>query len=347
MKRLAFALLAAGLVVSACESTRQAAVGFPHVVHLTGIECGGSGQPSCLTCASCHAGARDSARPILPETRQCAGCHDNAEKVARQAATTLDPDYPLGRAIRFEHVKHLDLPQIAGQCVKCHAGVVSEKSEATTYPPMSLCLDCHQPEFDQGRCTPCHEAKHLRRLVPQSFSRHDTGWVQRHGAHAKRTEPQCNQCHTQTQCADCHDQRQTLPVEVRNPEKLGAGFVHRGDFLTRHPIEARSQPATCATCHTTSSCDACHTKRGVSGNAVGSVNPHPIGWVGPDPTSSNFHGRAARHNIVSCASCHDRGPATNCIRCHKAGGGGGNPHPAGWSSSRSKGAAMCRYCHEP
>jgi hypothetical protein len=183
--------------------------------------------------------------------------------------------------------------------------------------------------------------------VPQTFSRHDTGWIRRHGPAAKRVSSQCNQCHTESQCNDCHDLKQTIPIEVRRPEAIGAGFVHRGDFLTRHPIEARSQPTACLKCHSTSSCDDCHVRRGVSGNAVDGRNPHPIGWVGPDTDSKNFHGRAARRDVVSCAACHDRGPATNCIRCHRVGGSGGNPHPGGWTSSRSKGAAMCRYCHEP
>jgi bacterioferritin-associated ferredoxin len=290
---------------------------------------------------------RDPKQPELPVADQCASCHKNAQQVLEQSTIAVDPDYPLGRAIRFTHRTHLDKPEIGGQCVKCHAGVVSEKADATNFPPMSTCLDCHRPEFDKGRCTPCHQAEHLRRLQPPTFSRHDTGWIRRHGPMAKRAEPVCNQCHTQTQCADCHDQRQTIPIEVRSPEKIEAGFVHRGDFVTRHPIEARSQPATCLKCHSTSSCDSCHVRRGVSANAVGSANPHPMGWVGPDTDSKNHHGRAAKRNILSCAACHDAGPATNCIRCHKVGGVGGNPHPSGWKSSRSEGAAMCRWCHEP
>jgi predicted CXXCH cytochrome family protein len=340
-------VISAVLAVSACETTRQAPMRFPHVVHLAGVECGGRNQPECLTCTSCHAGVRDPNQSQLPVVGQCSGCHDDAAKVLAASTMPVDPDYPLGRAIRFDHKTHLDRPEIGGQCVKCHAGVVSEKGDATNYPPMSLCLDCHRSEFDRGRCTPCHEAQHLRRLRPETFSRHDTAWIRRHGPMAKRSETQCNQCHTQTQCNDCHDLKQTISVELRNPEKIGAGYVHRGDFITRHPIEARSQPATCLKCHSTSSCDQCHVRHGVSANAVGSANPHPVGWVGPDRDSKNHHGRAARRNIVSCAVCHDRGPATNCIRCHKSGAGTGNPHPGGWSSSRSKDAAMCRYCHEP
>lgn len=335
------------IVVGACEYTRTKPVAFPHGPHLTSARCGGPGQPDCLSCNTCHAGARDPSRPIVPEADDCKGCHENGAELLKRSVAPHDPDYPLGRAIRFSHQQHLDQPQIGGQCVKCHAGVVSEKPGKTNFPPMSTCLSCHREDFDKARCTPCHEAGHLRRLVPETFSRHDTGWLRRHGAAAKRVPEQCNQCHSESDCADCHDTTQRITVEARNPEKIEANFVHRGDFFTRHPIEARSQPTTCLKCHSTSSCDSCHTRYGVSGNAVGSPNPHPIGWVGPDTSSKNFHGRAARRDIVSCATCHEQGPATNCIRCHKVGGGGGNPHPSGWNSSRGTGAAMCRYCHEP
>jgi hypothetical protein len=86
--------------------------------------------------------------------------------------------------------------------------------------------------------------------------------------------------------------------------------------------------------------------RGVSANRVGARNPHPPGWVGSNPNARSFHGREARRDILLCASCHDQGPATNCIRCHKVGGFGGNPHPGGWRSTQSESSTMCRYCHE-
>jgi hypothetical protein len=84
----------------------------------------------------------------------------------------------------------------------------------------------------------------------------------------------------------------------------------------------------------------------VSGNSVGGHSPHPAGWLGGDPGSRDFHGTAARRDVALCASCHDRGPATNCIQCHKVGAYGGNPHPPGFHSSQGIHEGMCRYCHE-
>jgi hypothetical protein len=57
------------------------------------------------------------------------------------------------------------------------------------------------------------------------------------------------------------------------------------------------------------------------------------------------HGRAARRDILTCAACHDQGPASNCIHCHAVGGPGGNPHPDGWSSGRDVQDGMCAFCH--
>jgi hypothetical protein len=99
-------------------------------------------------------------------------------------------------------------------------------------------------------------------------------------------------------------------------------------------------------CHTTDSCEGCHLERGVSANRLDAANPHPAAWVGSFPGDPNFHGRAARRDIAACAACHDQGPATNCIPCHRVGAYGGNPHPSGWRSARSENATMCRYCHE-
>jgi hypothetical protein len=115
--------------------------------------------------------------------------------------------------------------------------------------------------------------------------------------------------------------------------------------MSRHAIEASSAPTRCATCHAPATCDSCHVERGVSGNRLGSRNPHPPGWVSNSPGAKTSHGLEARRDILACAACHDQGPATNCIRCHSVGGYGGNPHPRGWQSARSTNDQMCRYCH--
>jgi hypothetical protein len=156
----------------------------------------------------------------------------------------------------------------------------------------------------------------------------------------------CQSCHAEKDCQVCHDLTSGMAPDRRHPDQLERKQVHRGDFMVRHAIEAQSQPARCQSCHEPEQdCDSCHVARGVSGNALGSRNPHPPGWVGSNTRASDFHGTAARRDLLACAACHEQGPATNCIRCHQVGGYGGNPHPAGWQSSREPASSMCRYCH--
>ncbi len=317
---------------------------FPHQKHLTGIACGAPGKPACMNCVSCHSVAENDTNHRMPDAAVCDRCHKDAHET--RAVLAVAPVRVSGE-ITIDHDQHLALPEIRGQCVPCHAGVVDAKRPPL--PPMSQCFGCHehQEQWERGECTPCHDPVALRQTMPVSFLKHDTAFLRHHGdVLAQRQQAVlCQSCHTQSQCQQCHDVTQAMTVEARRPEALESGQVHRGDFVTRHAIEARSEPARCLSCHTVETCDSCHVARGVSANVANPQNPHPIGWVGPDTSSPSFHGTVARRSVVACAGCHEAGPATNCIRCHKVGGNGGNPHPRGWKSSQGVDAEMCRYCH--
>lgn len=337
-----FVLLVA-FAMGACD--RPPPPRFPHLVHIE-LRCGGPGLPDCLTCASCHGSPKDSGELKPVSVQDCNSCHraDGSELLA-QALSSASAVREPQREILFSHDRHLELPQIRGQCVGCHAGVIEASSSGPRLPPMDTCLECHQSMFEQADCTPCHSAENLRSLRPETFMRHDVGWLRQHGMTAARQQAICTECHAETWCADCHSTRRGLPIERRQPERLERALVHRGDFVTRHPIEARSDPARCTSCHAPQSCDSCHLQNGISAARIGAVNPHPIGWMGRDTSSRDFHGRQARQDILSCMACHDHGPATHCIQCHAVGGPGGRPHPPGFRSSRSRGDAPCRYCH--
>lgn len=334
----AAAVAAVVALLSACEP-RSVPAAFPHRTHLEFGSCGEPGQPSCLTCFTCHGAIRKaSAQAPVAECRSCHG----------QAAEQVVKRLPTGQgdgSIFFPHAFHLSLPKIAGQCVSCHSGVPADGAQGQMLPSKAMCMSCHEPDMEAGRCGKCHRGTEVKKTVPRTFLRHDERFLREHGGAAARSGHLCQQCHTQSSCTACHDTSQTVTIEVRRPEAIDRGFVHRADFQSRHAIEARSQPARCLTCHEQQTCDSCHVKRGVSAARSDSANPHPIGWLGKDTESAAFHGRAARRDIVSCAACHDNGPATNCISCHRVGGPGGSPHPGGWQSSRPQSSNMCRYCH--
>jgi Cytochrome c7 and related cytochrome c len=322
---------------------------FPHQQHLATADCGGPGKPQCLACTSCHLGAEDAAAWKKPGEDKCHSCHKMAEPKFHQALATRSPASPLpaGLRINFNHTAHLAMPDIKGQCIKCHQGAVQPTDQSPIFPPMATCLGCHEhaQEFAQNTCTRCHQIADLRASKPVSFLPHTEGWMRRHASFARDAAQTCTTCHAQTQCDACHDATQSLRVELRAPEAVDSQQVHRFDFLSRHATESRSQPAMCVSCHQKQDCDACHARRGISGASADPRNPHPANWAVGGFSTSNEHGRAARRDIASCAACHDQGAASNCVRCHKVGAFGGSPHPPGWRSSQPTTAESCAICH--
>jgi hypothetical protein len=318
---------------------------FAHKLHLAGIACGKPGQPECLSCASCHAVSQTTEAHAMPQQALCDSCHTEGAHT-ENVVLPGPPPRPYGE-IAIDHDQHLALPSIQGQCVPCHAGVFDKNKP--NIPPMAECFGCHehQEQWDRAECTPCHQERDLKRTLPVTFLKHDAAFMRHHGGVAAQKQQAllCNSCHTQSDCQTCHDLSQNLSIEKRRPERVESHHFHRGDFMSRHAIEASSQSAVCANCHAPQTCDACHAARGVSANVMNARNPHPPGWVGTNTNSSSFHGAAARRDIVSCAGCHEAGPLTNCIQCHKVGAYGGNPHPQGWKSNRGRDSEMCRYCH--
>lgn len=337
--------LATALTVLAACITQQRAR-FSHTTHVAEQRCGGPGEPTCLSCATCHTNPARAGDVALPEVAVCARCHDE-EAALQKVALPAEARASFSRTVHFSHERHLAMPEVRGQCVPCHAGVAHGTGTVGAFPPMQKCFDCHEHEqqWQAGECAPCHDRDDMQGVLPQTFLRHGPGFATGHAALARKDEHVCAQCHTRNDCDDCHDIGQGLRVERRQPDALERSFVHRGDYLSRHSIEARADQASCMRCHSRSSCDDCHLEHGVSDNRFAAANPHPPGWVGSFTGASSFHGAAARRDIVSCAGCHDQGPATNCIGCHRVGAYGGNPHPSGWQSSRTPNDQMCRYCH--
>ncbi|MBI5533437.1 MAG: hypothetical protein HY898_12025 [Deltaproteobacteria bacterium] len=316
---------------------------FPHTAHL---------KSGALTCTHCHAVAESTAVGSLhhPGYDLCKRCH--SENVGPGLKYSFDPSHitstnPDYDHVIFSHKGHL--PRISGQCVRCHhVGPESESNPAILLPAMADCLQgCHQADYDRLRCTACHTPAKLAQLRPVTDVPHGKNYVRGHSADATRKQRLCQACHSESFCSDCHDTSIGLRVEQRRLDDIKGEYGHRADFVSRHAIEARSRPAACVRCHQPSSCDSCHVRNHVSANGKDASSPHrdKPGWL-RDSGSADFHGRAARRQIIECAACHDQGPATNCIGCHKSGAIGGNPHPAGWHSNLSpSNTEMCQYCH--
>lgn len=331
------ALLA--LALAACAGVlgfRKASVAiFPHRAHVVagvsctrchaGVEAPGKALhlPDDATCASCHTPPHDP--------RPCTGCHIQPLRVAVMTEAKAH--------LRFDHRKHLQ-GAAQGNCMRCHAGV-AEGDEAIR-PPMALCFRCHGDEQRMRTCDGCHVNLLDEGTLPQSHLAHEGDWIREHGVRAAASGDLCETCHRDSFCASCHGQNVPALTADRRIGRPFDASAHRAGFAARHSLEARADPGACTMCHQPAKCVACHEARDVAGDTASS--PHPRGWVGPT-TSENLHGREARRDPASCASCHGGAGEALCVQCHAVGGVGGTPHPPGWSSRQPMSAMPCRLCH--
>ncbi len=187
----------------------------------------------------------------------------------------------------------------------------------------------HKDNIRKGNtCISCHDVEEIKELT------HLSAWITSHKSVAIRKEESCLKCHSTDFCADCHSVRQGLKPSEKNFGDLEPSYPHRGEWKTRHTIEAKADPSRCYRCHTRKFCSDCHPRV---------ESPHPQGWL-------SIHGEEARKNIASCSSCHEDGANTVCIGCHRVGGPGGKPHPKGWSDERPgikrTKDRPCVYCHK-
>jgi hypothetical protein len=315
---------------------------FNHAMHTTdfGVEC-----------SECHgaiADATDLSTSFAAPESACLDCHDrdadcsscHSDPSRRTALVYEAPD------LAFSHQAHV--ARVSGDCSRCHATATA--TELPVPPPtMAICMSCHnhQEAYDSGRCLDCHTS--MQRLPLRAVAEFDHGgdWLGRHGQVAHAGAEACLSCHVQSQCDDCHSTVAAAAPANLFPDELNRTLLHRGDFITTHPIEARADSTLCLRCHESSFCEDCHTANGLTARASNALQPHPAGWM--DPASPNFHGPQARLQTASCAACHDQGAASNCVDCHAVGRVGGNPHPSGWSDrydlSDVADNAMCQVCH--
>lgn len=338
---LALLLAACAQVLGIRPPERKA---FPHHEHTAKAGIG---------CLQCHAGILNatSTDPLhLPTTATCVGCHQTPHDArdcagchgldSVRAEAQIDRDH-----LRFSHATHSR--RLKDNCAYCHRGV--ETNSDHVRPTMALCLSCHEhrEDFAAARaCDRCHKDLRGEDVRPASHVAHDGDWLREHGNRAIAAPELCQTCHADKFCASCHGRTvPALPEKLAFDETMRAG-VHRAGFVSRHSLEARTQPGLCATCHATGEfCANCHAKNGVD-VASGGRSPHPPDWVGLRG-ERNDHGPAAWRDPSVCASCHTGAGERLCIGCHKVGAIGGSPHQPGWTSKmRPQIDQPCRSCHE-
>ena len=344
-RRIATLLLATACAggLATCTATQQDQNKFSHFFHVTDEE---------MECTDCHKRinrAVDMSTRYMPEHNTCFGCHGKQREQCGFCHTNKDAavvaeSYRL-RGVSFPHQSHIKGAGL--ECLTCHGQIIEQKlPRDEPYPePMQRCMSCHRPDYRELSCGGCHGDFVSSTSKPLDFAAHRGDFIEKHGLVAASDPVVCGHCHEQSTCTECHSRLASAPPERLIVDAISRRFVHAGDVLTMHPMEARNDPDRCMTCHTPDSCADCHTRRRIGASGSGGLGPHPIGWLNPtDPMS---HGPAARRDILTCAVCHDRGRNTNCIDCHKVGGAGGSPHPPGWDTRLEPGEGRaCIWCHQ-
>ncbi|NJC88108.1 MAG: cytochrome C [Desulfuromonas sp.] len=110
-------------------------------------------------------------------------------------------------------------------------------------------------------CSGCHEGGE-----PIPFARfdHTPFFADNHRLEATQYEQTCRGCHQVSFCNDCHATRVELKPSDRNPTDNDRRMPHRGDYLSRHRIDGRTDPVSCFRCHgnpkAARTCAPCHGK---------------------------------------------------------------------------------------
>jgi hypothetical protein len=122
--------------------------------------------------------------------------------------------------------------------------------------------DRHPEELPRGNpvCTECHEADDEN--IAYADLTHDAQWDRSHRQRTYGNEKLCAMCHDQSFCNDCHVTRSELKPSVRRQADTYRQMPHRGDYLSRHRIDARLDPTSCFRCHgnpkSSKTCAPCH-----------------------------------------------------------------------------------------
>ena len=109
-------------------------------------------------------------------------------------------------------------------------------------------------------CSDCHEDEN----EPILFKRynHTPLFLEEHKRLARTRPDVCELCHRQASCQDCHATRTELKPSVKRQVQTYKRSPHRGDYLSRHRLQARIDPARCYRCHgnprRSASCRRCH-----------------------------------------------------------------------------------------
>ena len=234
-----------------------------------------------------------------PKSKACADCHGD------EIAKVTVPDRRREFRLTFSHADHLF--QVDGKCVTCHRQQPEKGDEKPTAPPMSACTGCHnhQQDFAPG------EVRALPRRPARLPAQAGVGVRPRRRLQAEPRRARADQ-RRRLRVLPRPDLLRGLPLprhhagrpgdplarggaaELHPPRRLRLAPHDRG----RHqPLQLRALPRRRLLRELPR---AAERRQPQARRSRPSDDPHPAGW-----SARSEHGRAARRNVVVCASCHE------------------------------------------
>ncbi len=238
-----------------------------------------------ISCKSCHTTGQDGSM-TMPRMNTCTSCH----------ATSGAKDQP------------------NKGCFLCHV----KDSRGVMYPRMMpnwptlnhdedwLMRHAQMSKLSPDTCNACHTKSdclrcHGAMVKPQRI--HPADWKLMHAAAARKDPARCNACHNFAHdCKSCHE-RLGITMSASNKASAQRVHIHPAGWascslnVNHHAYQARRSLATCAACHTESTCISCHKPGGRCGPML---SPHRH-------IDKSRLMRMKEKNPETCRKCHTNG----------------------------------------
>ena len=346
LQRIGVALLASILVGVGIAAASQKENAFPHLKH----------ERLFPVCEGCHVGVKTGVvSELYPAVADCGNCHDGTR------APRINYREPAKRAsnLRFSHLRHdtlMSRTADSATCQSCHRPSTGTPTRMNvTGPQPASCIGCHAHKSDahmsqKSVCSQCHvplvAATSLTEARVAGIPRpdwHDApDFAFKHGSVTNIATASCSTCHARQTCERCHANAARVPliaslapdarVASLERDKMPAYPLpesHRNaEWGRAHGATALAQGASCANCHTQTSCSTCHLAAQGTANRVIAVLPKPdakmpLGGlrgvtlarargVHP-PDFAVRHGAEAASGTLQCTQCHS---VKTCASCH-------------------------------
>ena len=375
------AFLATGVLLAAAVAVDP----FPHEDH----------SKVFVRCQTCHVGAVEPGKSFWPTPTDCATCHDGTiekEVPWKPRAGPLPSNLRFTHETHTRDFAREQQRDTTLTCTECHSAP-GAKWMTVQREVMDNCFACHEvrtAHFDAppGKCATCHVpfsempsgVTADRVATWKAPTSHESPDFQaEHGDLAApvvvngtsyQVSPACATCHAREYCVTCHVNAPEVPeIQALRPDprslamkeaKIKAPASHKAPaFLTTHGRKLSKKDLTlkCGTCHTSTSCEACHQAPPQQVRVLAVAGPGRGTGATVDRKRPASHGKdftdghatLASGAPQTCAGCHVQ---EQCLQCHRPNAGSqGRFHPADYiarhpvaSYSRE---TSCADCHNP